>query len=60
MRKIGNDWKDEVVCCLGTAVHFGVLWEMGLRWWGWEGVDDGGGLGLGTPHCYSESQAAMA
>ena len=27
---------------------------------GWEGVDDGGGLGLGTPHCYTESQAAMA
>ncbi len=25
-----------------------------------EGVDDGGGLGLGTPHCYTESQAAMA
>ena len=34
MRKIGKDWKDDVVCCLGTAVHFGVLWEMGLRWWG--------------------------
>ena len=31
MRKIGKDWKDDVVCCLGTAVHFGVLWEMGLR-----------------------------
>ena len=35
MRRIGKDWKDEVVCCLGTAVHFGVmLWEMGLRWGG--------------------------
>ena len=20
MRRIGKDWKDEVVCCLGTAV----------------------------------------
>ena len=46
MRKIGKDWKDEVVCCLGTAVHFGVmLWEMWLRW---GGVDDARGFDGGV------------
>ena len=45
----------------GSRERGGLLWEGGCFGdGGWEGVDDGGGLGLGTPHCYTESQAAMA
>ena len=48
MRRIGKDWKDEVVCCLGTAVISACCGRWGFGGGGWEGVDDFGGFDGGV------------